>query len=71
MGFWFARFAIPALQSIWGAFCLVRLGQLFGRGAYKATAPEWDRESSGFALGGFLSSFGLLIVLAMIPIRMR
>jgi len=69
MGFWYALFAIPALQAVWGAFCVVRLTQLFRGGAHRAGAPEWDRESFGFALGGLVSSCSFLLLLALTPIR--
>jgi hypothetical protein len=69
MGFWFAVMALPVLQTIWAAFCLLRLKQTLRRGGHKATAPEWDREEFSFALGGLLSSFGLFGVMALLPIK--
>lgn len=38
------------------------------RNGHKPDGPEPDREDFGFALGGVLSAFGLLALLAFIPV---
>jgi hypothetical protein len=73
MGSWYALFAIPILLIAWDAFCIIRLILLCRRGAHKSGAPEWDRESFGFALGGLISSCVLLLflMLAMTLVRVE
>lgn len=71
MGFWFAVIAAPVFQVVWGGFCAIRLVQIVRGGGHKRSAPEWDRESYGFALGGLISSCVVFILLAATPIRVR
>ncbi len=65
IGFWFAAGAILVFQTGWGLFCGIRLVQLTHSCGYRADAPEWDRQSFGFALGGILSSCFLLLLLVV------
>jgi len=59
------------LQTIWTVFCITRVILILRRRIHGAPLPEWDRESLGFALGGLLSSFLLVTLVALTPIRMR
>ena len=54
---------VPALFVSWTTFCTIRAIQLRLRGSQKANAPSFDRESYGFALGGCVSSFVLLLAI--------
>ena len=56
-------FIVPALFVSWTMFCTIRAIQLRLRGAQKPEAPSYDRESYGFALGGSVSSFILLLAI--------
>jgi tetrahydromethanopterin S-methyltransferase subunit B len=63
IGLWFTLAAIPVLQVVWSLFCGIRILQLRREGGHKPGAPETERESYGFALGGLISSFALLVML--------
>ena len=54
IGLWLTLAAIPVFQVVWTLFCGVRLLQL--------RRSESERESYGFALGGLVSSFALLVL---------
>jgi hypothetical protein len=60
-GFQYTVFVVVALQASWTLFCVIRAIQLRGGGGHKASAPEYDREDYGFALGGSISSITLLV----------
>jgi hypothetical protein len=60
-GLWFTLAAVPVLQVVWSLFCGIRILQLRREGGHKPGAPETERESYGFALGGLISS-GVLFV---------
>jgi hypothetical protein len=62
----FTVFAVPALQITWTLFCVARFLQLRVGGAHKADAPVFDRESYGFALGGWMSSAVLLVAVVVV-----
>jgi hypothetical protein len=70
IGFWsgfrFLLFAVPVFQIVWTLFCVVRIVELRRGGGHKADAPQSDRESYGFALGGSVSSAALLVVLVIL-----
>jgi hypothetical protein len=70
LGFWsgfqFTFFAVLALQLTWTLFCVIRVIQLRRSGGHKTSAPQYDRESYGFALGGSISSTALLAVLVVL-----
>jgi hypothetical protein len=59
-------FTVPALLVTWTAFCVIRVVQLRLGGAHKPDALPDDRESYGFALGGSVSSFVLLLVIIVL-----
>jgi len=59
-------FIVPALFVSWTMFCIIRAMQLRLRGAQKPDAPSFDRESYGFALGGSVSSFMLLLAIVVL-----
>ena len=65
-GFQFTLFAVPLLQITWTLFCVIRIIQLRRRGGHKPDAPQYDRESYGFALGGSVSSIALLAVVVIL-----
>ena len=59
-------FIVPALFVSWTMFCTIRAIQLHLRGAQRPDAPSFDRESYGFALGGSVSSFMLLLAIVVL-----
>jgi hypothetical protein len=59
-------FAIPAIQVTWTLFCIVRAIQLRVRGAHRPKALSFDREDYGFAIGGFVSSVALLLIVVVL-----
>ncbi len=59
-------FAVPALLVTWTLFCTIRAIQLRFGGAHHPSALLYDRESYGFALGGSVSSFVLLIAIVVL-----
>ena len=65
-GFQYTLFIVPAFQVSWTLFCIMRIVQLRRSGAQKADAPEDDRESYGFAVGGLISSTVLLLALVVL-----
>jgi ribose/xylose/arabinose/galactoside ABC-type transport system permease subunit len=65
-GFQITLFAVPVFQITWTLFCVMRIIQLRRGGGHKADAPQYDRESYGFALGGLVSSTALLVVLVVL-----
>jgi hypothetical protein len=65
VGFQFTLFAVPVLQITWTLFCVIRIIQLLRAGGHKADAPQHDRDSYGFALGGLISSLVLLALLVV------
>ncbi|HWR53674.1 MAG TPA: hypothetical protein VN428_21370 [Bryobacteraceae bacterium] len=62
-GFQYTLFAVPVFQITWTLFCVIRMIQLLHGGSHKADAPQYDRDSYGFALGGLISSAALFLVL--------
>jgi uncharacterized membrane protein YhaH (DUF805 family) len=65
-GFQYTLFLVVALQLTWTLFCVIRLIQLRRTGGHKPDAPEYDQESYGFALGGSISAFALLLVMVVL-----
>ena len=59
-------FIVPVLFVSWTMFCAIRAIQLRLRGAQKPDALPVDRESYGFALGGSVSSFLLLLAIVVL-----
>lgn len=59
-------FAVLALQGTWTLFCAVRAVQLRIAGGHRPDAVSCDRESYGFAMGGWTSSFALLAVFVVL-----
>ena len=59
-------FIVPALFVSWTMFCTIRAVQLRLRGAQKPDALPFERESYGFALGGSVSSFVLLLAIVVL-----
>jgi hypothetical protein len=62
----FLLFAVPALQIAWTIFCVVRIVELRRNGVHKPDAPQYDRDSYGFALGGSVSSIALLMLIVVL-----
>ncbi len=62
----FTFFLILALQGTWTLFCAVRAIQLRLAGGHRRDAIPCDRESYGFALGGWISSFALLATVVVL-----
>jgi hypothetical protein len=65
-GFQYTAFLVVALQASWTLFCVIRAIQLRRSGGHKASAPEYEREDYGFALGGTISSITLLVVIVVL-----
>jgi hypothetical protein len=65
-GFQFTLVAVPLLQVTWTLFCAIRIVQLRRGGGHKPGATQYDRESYGFALGGWISSVALLAVVVVL-----
>lgn len=65
-GFQYTFFLVVALQVTWTPFCLIRVIQLWRTGGNRPDAPDYDQESYGFALGGFISSAVLLLVMIVL-----
>ena len=65
MGFWFTLWVVPVFQTVWTAFCIIRIIQLRHGGGHRADASQWDRESYGFSLGGLTSSCAFLLLLVV------
>jgi hypothetical protein len=59
-------FAVLAILLPWTLFCTVRALYLRHRGAHKADALPFERESYGFALGGSVSSLASLIAIVVL-----
>jgi hypothetical protein len=59
-------FAIPGILVTWTAFCVIRVVQLRLAGAHNPDALPDDRENYGFALGGSVSSFVLLLAIVVL-----
>ena len=65
IGLWLTLAMVPVFQTVWTAFCLIRIVQLRRCAAHQADAPQWDRDSYGFSLGGLISSSALLLLLVV------
>jgi len=59
-------FLVPTLFVTWTLFCTFRTIQLRLQGAQKQSAPAYERESYGFALGGSVSSFVSLVAIIVL-----
>lgn len=65
-GLWFTLLIVPPLQIAWTFFCLIRIVQLRRSFRDNHNAPQSDRDSFGFSLGGLLSSCALFLFLVVL-----
>jgi hypothetical protein len=62
-------YIIAAAMLAWTGFAAFRVCRLTTQKAYRATAPEWDREDFAFWLGATLSSIVLAALFLITPVR--